>query len=128
MGKIVAAKPKSVFKNSHELTKMVRGLRKISGKALEVLEQGLYSEDEKTRMIAAEKILKFYETMAKETNTDALNRLILDVKSSGLIGQGSTADDDNTPVLNFDEIHEDFRDNVVDAENVVDLSDVSKIG
>lgn len=124
MGKIVAAKPKSVFKNTHELSKTVRGLRKISGRALEVLEEGLHSEDEKTRMIAAEKILKFYEVMSKEVNQDALNRLILEVKSSGLIGQGSTAEDDDTPRLDFDNLHPDF----VDAENVVDLSDVSKIG
>lgn len=127
MGKLVTTKEKPLFRQTHELAKAVRSLKRLSTKAIEVLEKALTSNDEKTRMLAADKILSYYEKMAKETNQDQLNRLILEIKSSGMIGQGSTADDDDTPVLNFDEIHPSFRD-VSDAENVVDLSDVNKIG
>lgn len=122
------AKSQSLFKSTHELKGMVRSLKKLSEKAIQTLELALDSEDEKLRVTAAQQLLKFYMDSSKEVNQDSLNRLILEVKTNGLIGQGSTAQDDNTPQLNFDEIHADFRDNVVDAQNVVDLSDVSKIG
>lgn len=126
MGK--PAKQQSLFKSTHELKKLLSGLKRISEEALAVLVAGLHSEDEKLRLQAAQQILKFQVDVAKEINQDSINRLILQVKTEGLIGQGSTVPEDNTPVLNFDEIHPQFRDKVEDAQNVVDLSDVSKIG
>lgn len=123
------AKSQSLFKSTHELTKMVRSLKKLSEKAITVLEKALESQDEKLKVAAAQQLLKFYMDSAKEVNQDSLNRLILQVKTEGLIGQGSTVPEDNTPVLNFEEIHPEFANkDVVDAENVVDLSDVNKIG
>lgn len=126
------AKSQSLFKSTHELTKMVRSLKKLSEKAIAVLEKALDSQDEKLKVAAAQQLLKFYMDSAKETNQDSLNRLILQVKTEGLIGQGSTVPEDNTPVLDFENLHPQFRDQpVADAENikdVVDLSDVSKIG
>jgi hypothetical protein len=122
MTDLVSATPKPIFKKTHELAKLVRDLKKLSKKAIETLERGLDSEDEKIRMMAAEKLLKYYLDSSKEVNQDELARLLLDVKSSGMIGHGSTAEDDNTPMLNFDDIHPDFKD----AE-VIDLGDVNKI-
>lgn len=122
------AKQQSMFSSKHELVKMVSSLKKLSAKAIKVLELALESEDEKTRMVAAEKLLKFYYDSAKEVRQDEINNLIMQIKVEGLIGQGSTAEDDNTPVLDFDNLHPQFRDKVEDAQNVVDLSDVSKIG
>lgn len=121
------AKSQSLFKSTHELTKMMKALKKINDKAIRVLDAAMDSEDEKIRVAAAEKSIKFYADAAKEIRQDEINSTLIEMKL-GLIGQGSTAQDDNTPQLNFDEIHQDFRDNVVDAQNVVDLSDVSKIG
>lgn len=126
MGK--PAKQQSLFKSTHDLKKLLTGLKKISEEALAVLVAGLHSEDEKLRLQAAQQILKFQVDVAKEINQDSINRLILQVKTEGLIGHGSTVPEDSTPKLDFDNIHEDFRNNVVDAENVVDLSQVSKIG
>lgn len=127
MGNVVTTKAKPIFTKVHELAKAVRSLKKLSNKALDVLEAAMSSQDEKLRVQAAQQLLKFYMDAAKEVNQDNLNRLILEIKASGMIGQGSTAEDDDTPVLNFDEIHPSFRE-VADAENVVDLSDVNKIG
>lgn len=122
------AKSKSLFGSTHELAKMVRSLKKVSDKAIKVLEAGLDSEDEKLRLQAAQQLLKFYADTAKEVNQDQLNRLILEVKASNLIGQGSTVPEDSTPRLNFDEIHPDFRDDVEDAQNVVDMGQVNRVG
>lgn len=122
------AKQQSLFSSKHELLKMVSNLKKLMPKAIKVLELALESEDEKTRMVAAEKLLKFYYDGAKEVRQDEINNLIMQIKVEGLIGQGSTAEDDNAPVLDFDNLHPQFRDKVEDAQNVVDLSDVSKIG
>lgn len=121
------AKEQSLFKKTHELAKMLRSIKKVSDKAIKVLEMGLESEDEKIRMQAAQQLLKFYVDTAKEVNQDQINRLILEIKSTGLIGNGSTAnDDDTTPKLDFDSIHPDFRDNATDVE-VIDMGSVNKI-
>lgn len=122
MGELVTTKSKPLFRKKHELAKLVRDLKKVSARAVEVLEAGLSSQDERVRMIAAEKLLKFYADTAKEVADDDLKRLLLDIKVGGMVGQGSTADDDDTPALNFDEIHEDFRN-----ATVVDMSNVSEI-
>lgn len=127
MGELVTAKSQPIFKKTHELAKLVRDLKKMSKRALEVLEQGLESEDEKIRMMAADKLIKYYMDSAKEINTDSLNRLILEVKAQGIVGNGSTAnDDENTPKLDFDNLHPDFRDNATDVE-VIDMGSVNKI-
>lgn len=130
MGELVEAKSKPIFTKTHELKPILTKLKKVSKKAIEVLEKALTSDDEKIRVAAAEKLLKFYVDTSKEVNQDEMNRLILEIKTSGLIGQGSTVED-NTPVLDFDNLHPQFRDKVEDAINmkdVVDLSQVSKIG
>jgi len=122
------AKGQSLFKSTHELTKMMKALKRINDKAIRVLDQAMDSADEKIRVAAAEKSIKFYADAAKEIRQDQINSTLIEMKM-GLIGQGSTVPEDNTPVLNFDELHPDFANkDVVDAENVVDLSDVRKIG
>ena len=123
----VPAKSQSLFQKQHELLSLVKSLKKLNKKALEVLEKALSSTDEKIRVMAADKLLKFYCDTAKEIDQSQLNRLILDIKASGLIGQGSTAEDDSTPQLDFDHIHKDFRTEAEDAENVVEMVHVNKI-
>ena len=121
MSDLVPASPKPMFSKKHELSKLVRDLKKLSTKALEVLEAGLTSQDERVRMIAAEKLLKFYTDSASEVRADEIKALLLDIRTNGLIGQGSTADDD-TPALDFDNISEEFRDS-----QVIDMGTVNKI-
>lgn len=123
MSDLVPASPKPMFKKAHELAKLVKQLNKISKKAVEVLEQGLTSEDERVRMIAAEKLLKFYMDSAEAQRADEVKAMLLDIKVNGLIGNGSTADDDDSPALDFDNISPEFRD-----VQVVDMGDVNKIG
>lgn len=137
MSELVSAKAEPLFvKKTHELDKLVRSLKKISTKAVTVLEAGLSSPDEKIRMMAADKLLKFFMDTSKEVSQDALNRLILEIKANGLIGQGSTAqDDDNTPKLDFDNISPEFLEKEtkepVEAEVVefkyVDMGSINKI-
>jgi hypothetical protein len=123
MGELVPTKEQAVFKKTHELAKLVRDLKKISKKAIEVLERGLDSQDERVRMIAAEKLLKFYTDSAKDVNEDELKRLLLEVKLRGMVGAGSTAqEDDDAPALDFDNISPEFRD-----VPVVDMGNVNKI-
>lgn len=123
MGELVTTKEQPVFKKVHELTKFLKDLKKISKKAIETLERGLDSEDERVRMIAAEKLLKFYTDTANEVNADELKRLLLEVKLKGLTGAGSTADDDSTPALDFDNINPEFASDVP----VIDMGTVNKI-
>jgi hypothetical protein len=125
MSELVTTKEQSVFKKTHELSKLVRDLKKISKKAIEVLEKGLDSQDERVRMIAAEKLLKFYTDSAKDVNEDELKRLLLEVKLRGMVGAGSTAqeDDDETPALDFDNISPEFRD----STPVIDMGTINKI-
>jgi hypothetical protein len=123
MGELVEARAQPIFKKEHELTDLLKKLKKLSKKTIEVLEQGLESKDERIKQQAANKIMDYLISMSKEVNQDQLARLVLEVKTSGLIGAGSTAtQDDNTPELNFDEIHPDF----ADAE-IVDMSDVKAV-
>lgn len=122
MSELVPASPKSMFKKTHELAKLVRDLKKISKKAVDVLEAGLSSNDERVRMMAAEKLLKFYMDSANEVRQDEIKAMLLDIKMNGLIGNGSTAEDDSTPALDFDNISEEFRDS-----QVIDMGDVNKI-
>lgn len=122
MSDLVPASPKPMFKKAHELAKLVKQLNKISKKAVEVLEQGLTSQDERVRMIAAEKLLKFYMDSAEAQRADEIKAMLLDIKVNGLIGNGSTADDDDSPALDFDNISEEFRDS-----QVIDMGTVNKI-
>lgn len=124
MSELVPTKQQAIFKKDHELKKLVSSLKKISKKAIETLERGLDSEDERVRMLAAEKLLKFYVDVSNEVNADELKRLLLEVKANGLIGAGSTAqEDDDSPALDFDNISPEFATDV----QVVDMGDVSKI-
>jgi hypothetical protein len=123
MSDVVSTTPKPLFKKKHELDKLVKQLNKISKKAVEVLEAGLTSNDERVRMIAAEKLLKFYMDSAEAQRADEIKAMLLDIKVTGLIGQGSTAEDDNTPALDFDNISPEFAQDV----QVVDMGNVNKI-
>jgi hypothetical protein len=123
MSELVPTKEQPVFKKTHELAKLVRDLKKISKKAIEVLEKGLDSQDERVRMLAAEKLLKFYTDAAKDVNEDELKRLLLEVKLRGMVGAGSTAqEDEDTPALDFDNISPEFRD-----VPVIDMGNINKI-
>jgi hypothetical protein len=122
MSEFVPTKAQPIFKKEHELLGVLKKLKKLTAKALEVLEQGLNSEDEKLRHSSAKLIIDYYTATAKEVNNDQLSRLVLDIKAQGLVGAGTTAQEDNTPILNFDEIHEDFRD-----AQIVDMSDVRAV-
>jgi hypothetical protein len=119
MSDLVPASSKPLFSKPHELAKMVRQLKKISAKAVEVLEQGLTSQDERVRMIAAEKLIKFYMDAAEAQRADEIKAMLLDIKANGLIGRGSTTDDDDTPALDFDNINPEFVE--------VDMGNVNKI-
>jgi hypothetical protein len=122
MSELVPTKEQPVFKKTHELARLVRDLKKISKRAIEVLEKGLDSQDERVRMLAAEKLLKFYTDSAKDVNEDELKRLLLEVKLRGTAGAGSTVEDDDTPALDFDNISQEFRD-----VPVIDMGEVNKI-
>lgn len=127
MGDIVTVKDQPLFKKEHELKKILPKLKKMTAEAMRVLEKCLESKDERLQFMAADRILKAYHDTAKEINQDQLKRTILEIRAKGVLGAGSTStddDDDDTPTLDFDNIAPEF----AEAENVVDMSDVNKIG
>ncbi len=123
MSEVVPASEKPLFSKKHELLTMLKSLKKASKRAIEVLETHLESEDEKIAQAAATTLVKLYRDVANDVREDEIRALLLDIKSSGLIGNGTTSEDDDTPVLDFDNLNPEF----LDAE-VVDMKEVSKIG
>lgn len=70
----------SFLSDSVQLKKLLRELTKASKEAIDVLVKGLESNDEKTRIMCADKIIQFQISTAKTVNDDSLQRLIAEIK------------------------------------------------
>lgn len=99
----------SFIRKSSELTKLLKGLTKASVKALEILETGMESKDEKIATSCAEKIISYLLATSKEHSSDQMQRLIAEIRFKG---QGRTRQLDatgaqdvpNRPVVDFSTI------------------------
>ena len=123
MSDIIQATPKPVFTVKHELQKLSTDLKKVNKRAVETLEELLKDPDPKVKLQAARELVRMYIHVADLVRKDTVQAKLLDMKLNGaLVGNGSTAGDDDTPALDFNNISEEFRDT-----EVFDMSDVGKI-
>lgn len=87
-----------------DLRKLLKELAKESKGAIATLARLMEtSQDEKVQARAAEKLLEYYGTIAREVNTDQLQRLIANAR----VGNGPTRlvnNQNQMPVINFHEI------------------------
>ena len=105
----------SFIRKRHELDKLFKALQELSPKAIELLE-GILEDVElpiKIRFEAAQTLLNKQIDTAKQINADEMQRLIAEYKfnrDGGRlkgIGNGSTVDDDDdTPLLDFDNVRQ----------------------
>lgn len=90
-----------------DLKKLLRDLAKHSGKAIERLVILMSSQDEKVALTAAKTILEMQTQVAKDMNTDQLQRLIAQVKLNLGGGKrlipmkGEDEEDSGKPVVDF---------------------------
>lgn len=104
-GEIVPAGKQSFIRaEEHELSATGKKLAKLSNKALEVLAQGLESEDEKVRLETAKALIKMNIDISKIINEDAMNRLISEFRFVGVVGNDTPKD--VTPLVDFSNIQE----------------------
>lgn len=100
---VPAGRASFIRAEEHDLATTGRKVAQLSDKALEVLEQGLYSEDEKTRMDCARTLIKLNIDISKIINEDAMNRLIAEFR----VNQGNLPQPkDVTPLVDFSKIQE----------------------
>lgn len=90
-----------IHKEEHALTTLSKKVKGLSEKALNTLEQGLSSEDERVRMDCAKTLLKMDVDISKIINEDSMNRLLLQLKL-----EGNPAPKDTTPLVDFSNIQE----------------------
>lgn len=99
---VPAGKTSFVRVGEHELATTGKKLATLSDQALQVLANGLLSDDEKTRMDCAKTIVKLNIDVSKIINEDALNRLISEFRFVGQVEQPKNV----TPLVDFSKIQE----------------------
>lgn len=108
----------------HDLDKAIKQSGRYLATALETLVFVATDKqvDPKERRQAAESILKLHKDMVGQRDKDEIERLTKEVEVLKLVGQGTTdheeEEDDDTPQLDFDNIHPDFAE---DENNVQDV-------
>lgn len=127
------------FIQTHKLSPLQKRLKKISNKAIEVLEAILEDENSSTKekMDASDKLLKMYIDVTKELNNDGLKRTLLQIKVDGGIMSSSKqltsadeGDEDGGAVFMPDMVYDsglgggEGRKSIVDEDDggVIDLS------
>lgn len=94
----------SFLNDEIQLKDLLKRITKISKEAIDVLVDSLKSQDEKIRFNAASKILEFQVQIAKEINTDKLQRLMAEYRIKGApAGKLVPVEDDKPvrPVVDF---------------------------
>lgn len=94
-----------------DLKKLLRDISKHSKAAIDKIVALMASKDEKVALAAAKTLLEMQTTVAKDMNTDQLQRLIAQVKlkpgSKTLVPVGQEDDEENDrPVVDFTTIRQ----------------------
>lgn len=100
---VPAGKNSFIRASEHDLAATGRKVAQLSTKALEVLEKGLFSDDEKTRLDCARTLIKLNIDISKIINEDAMNRLIAEFRFNQ---EGLPQPKDVTPLVDFSKIQE----------------------
>lgn len=90
-----------------DLKSLLRRIDRQSRHAVEALVKLLDSKDEKIRLTAATKLLEFQVSIAKEINTDQLQRMIAEIRNNpGASNKLVPNDQKNRPLVDFTTIRE----------------------
>ena len=119
----VASRKREVAIKPHGSEKLLREVKKLSAKALAVLEKGMDSDDEKIRILCAKQTLQFELDLEKAIDASEISRLVISMKTQNNL---TTVPQNNHPVLNFHEVSPEFRD--MDEPTIVNLEDIKQIG
>lgn len=91
-------------KQKHGLDSLLKGLKKETDGALEIIVKCMESADEKLRFSAASKLLDMRKECEVIINTDDIQRMLLESKnperSRGLV------EDDDTPLIDFENLQD----------------------
>lgn len=112
--KIVAVKETnpSFIRRKGELSQLLKSLTRVSEDAVSVLIDAMTdsSVDKKTKISCAEKLLDFQISVAKEVNSDNMQRLIAEIKLNkqpmGSSLEAIEAEKNSRPVIDFTTIRE----------------------
>lgn len=72
-----------IFKKTHELSKLLKDMKSLSDKSIQVLKEGLDSSDPKVQRDCAKLIIDYLISLGDKVNSDQLQRAILEVKMKG---------------------------------------------
>lgn len=126
MAELVPARELPTFlKKKHELAGMLKQLENVSKEIIEDLVETTRDErvDVKVKTSIRLDLLKLQAAIANQISSDMMARTIAEIKIGGATRSLSAVPENTGPLLNFSEIHEDFRD-----VKVVDLSNIKSIG
>ena len=118
----VASRKREVAIKPHSGEKLLREVKKLSAKALAVLEKGMDSEDEKIRILCAKQTLQFELDLEKAIDASEISRLVISMKTQNNL---TTVPKNAALSIDFQNIHPDFRE---EEPTVVDFSDIKQIG
>lgn len=90
----------------HELTKLNRGLKKLSQEALDVLKEQMTSDDPKLKLEAAKMVLRYHVDISKQINDEEMARAIAEIRFAGANTNSLSEDIDDMPVVDFDNLIE----------------------
>ena len=103
----VEQQPVSFLTGAIDLGRLLRDLKRQQAPAVQALVKLLDSKDEKIRLTAAKALLELSVQVAKEINSDALNRMIAEVKLTGRSSKRLVeVEDDSKPLVDFTQIRE----------------------
>lgn len=104
---VPAGKPSFIRASSHDLEPLLRNLKRVSKDAINALEDGLKSNDEKTRMKCAELLLQYHVAVSKEINTDAIQRVVAELRFNNSNSVKDINENSHTkPLVDFNNIRD----------------------
>lgn len=106
---VVELQSQSFLTSGLNLKRLLNSVAKESKNAVEALVGLLASKDEKIQLAAAKALLELHVSVAKEINSDQLNRLIAETKLGNgkrLVSPNDDDDDDDRPLVDFTTVQE----------------------
>lgn len=109
----------------HDLEKLERKLKKVDEEAVDKLLEIMRAKDTEPKIAAkcAEILLNKRESVSKTIDQSEIARLIITMKNTTHL----TAVPEGAPTINFNDIHEDFRDEEEEI-TTIDMGNIKQIG
>lgn len=102
----VASDNPTFIRKKHELTDLQKLLAKNSALAVQVLIDTMNKEDQtdKEKRECAKLLIQYDIEVSKAINQDNMARMIAEIKMNGNNSKSLHVEDDNTPLVSFDEV------------------------